>query len=86
MTESSYVTGSTTTANGSAAATTPGATTMLHCVTIRETELLIAAPDYLYIIQDTRRRGGLLSSRIVNRRHNCRDKAVMYVLFGARQE
>ncbi len=66
--------GKTTTATGSA--TTAGnstSTTAIHRVSIQTNELLIAGDDYLYVIEDSRRKGGgVLTTALANRKHGCR--------------
>jgi len=66
--------GSTTNTSGIATTSAHStSTTMLQHVTVQTNELVVVGDDYLYIIQDTRRKGGpLLATALANRKHGCR--------------
>jgi hypothetical protein len=60
----------TTTANGQSQQTS---STVIHHMTVRETELLIVGADYAYVIEDPFAVSGpLLKRAITNRKHGCR--------------
>ena len=60
----------TTTASGQSQQTT---STVVHHMTIRDTELLIVGSDYAYVIEDPYAVSGpLLKRAITNRKHGCR--------------
>jgi hypothetical protein len=60
----------TTTSNSQSQGTT---STVIHHITIRDTELLILGADYAYVIEDPYTVSGpLLRRAITNRKHGCR--------------
>lgn len=62
--------GTTATATGQSQQTS---TTVIHHMTVRDTELLIVGADYAYVIEDPYATSGpLLRRAITNRKHGCR--------------
>jgi len=111
QTGSSSQTNGTATTNGTVTATTFGGTTtgtfggtttargtsetQIHSMTIQDTQLLIVADDFLYVVNDTVLKGiglnGSLARAIANRKHGChviigdpvqysQDKSTLYVM------
>lgn len=87
--------GGTTTGTYGGATTASGTSeTQIHSMTIQDTQLLIVADDFLYVVNDTVLKGiglnGSVARAIINRKHGChviigdpvqyaQDKATLFV-------